>query len=128
MKRYRKPSFKKSFSARTTGKMTRTIKKTYMPNYGRKGNGWVTNPKKATYNHVYNQTTQSIHDNTTSNSHWDDHYSSSYVSDEKFSFLGFIGNVLMGIAFILKFLAYSLVLAMELFKLIAIFWLLSFFF
>ncbi|WP_270670246.1 hypothetical protein [Paraclostridium bifermentans] len=58
----RKPSLKKSISARTTGKAKRTIKKAIIPSYGTRGRCWVTNPKKAVYNKVYNKTTFSIFD------------------------------------------------------------------
>ena len=58
----RKPSLKKSISARTTGKAKRTIKKAIIPGYGKRGRGWVTNPKKAVYNKVYNKSTFSIFD------------------------------------------------------------------
>ena len=53
----RKPSLKKSFKARTTGKWKRRAKSSVNPYYGKKGTGWVRNPKKATYNKVYNKTT-----------------------------------------------------------------------
>lgn len=53
----RKPNLKKSFKARTTGKLKRKIKKSINPFYGKKGMGWITNPKKALYNKVYNKTT-----------------------------------------------------------------------
>ena len=52
----RKPSIKKSISARTTGRVTRSIKKSVNPTYGKKGMGWVNDPKKATYNKIYNKT------------------------------------------------------------------------
>ena len=52
----RKPSLKRSFKARTTGKLKRSIKRTTNPVYGRKGTGVVRNPHKATYNKVYNKT------------------------------------------------------------------------
>lgn len=52
----RKPSIKKSFSARTTGKAKRTVKKAVVPGYGKKGTGYVKSPKKAVYNKVYNKT------------------------------------------------------------------------
>lgn len=42
----RKPSLKKSFKAKTTGKMNRQIKKSVNPLYGKKGMGWVNDPKK----------------------------------------------------------------------------------
>lgn len=56
---YRKPSVSKSISSRTTGRVTRTVKSTYVPNYGRKGNGYITNPRRACYNKVYRKTTRS---------------------------------------------------------------------
>lgn len=58
----RKPSLKKSLKARTTGKAKRAIKKALIPGYGKKGTGWIKDPKKALYNKVYNKTTFSIFD------------------------------------------------------------------
>jgi hypothetical protein len=55
----RKPSLKKMFAARTSPK--RFIRQ----NLGVKapsGFGWLTNPKKALYNRIYNRTTFSICD------------------------------------------------------------------
>ena len=52
----RKPSLKRSFKARTTGKLKRKIKKLLIPGYGKKGTGWLKNPKKAVYNKIYNKT------------------------------------------------------------------------
>jgi hypothetical protein len=52
----RKPSLKRSFKARTTGKAKRRIKKALMPGYGKKGMGWIKSPKKAAYNKVYRKT------------------------------------------------------------------------
>ena len=52
----RKPSFKKSISARTTGKVKRKLKRLANPFYGKKGMGWIRNPKKALYNKIYNKT------------------------------------------------------------------------
>lgn len=60
----RKPSIKKSISARTTGKLKRQVKKAVNPMYGKKGMGMITNPKKAVYNKVYNKTTVSVSDLT----------------------------------------------------------------
>lgn len=57
---YRKPSIKKSFKARTTGRVKRQVKKAVIPGYGRKGMGWIKNPKRAAYNKVYRQTTRSV--------------------------------------------------------------------
>ncbi|GAB6386150.1 hypothetical protein DAT1711_23080 [Enterococcus cecorum] len=56
----RKPSLKKSISARTTGKLKRTVKKAVIPGYGKKGVGWIKNPKKAAYNKIYKKTTFGI--------------------------------------------------------------------
>ncbi|WP_447299702.1 hypothetical protein [Enterococcus faecium] len=58
----RKPSIKKSISARTTGKAKRAVKKAVIPGYGKKGAGWVKNPKKAAYNKIYKKTTFSFWD------------------------------------------------------------------
>lgn len=58
----RTPSLKKSISARTTGKVKRSIKKALIPGYGKKGTGWIKNPRKAMYNKVYNKTSFSIWD------------------------------------------------------------------
>jgi hypothetical protein len=58
----RKPSIKKSISARTTGRAKRTIKKALIPGYGKKGMGWIKNPRKALYNKVYRKTTFSFWD------------------------------------------------------------------
>lgn len=51
----RKPSIKKSISARTSPK--RIIKNSLGLN-APKGMGWITNPKKAAYNKVYNKTSK----------------------------------------------------------------------
>lgn len=58
----RTPSLKRSFKARTTGRAKRAVKKTLIPGYGKKGMGWIKNPKKAAYNKVYNKTSFSIWD------------------------------------------------------------------
>ena len=58
----RTPSFKKSFRARTTGRAKRTIKKALIPGYGKKGMGWIKNPRKAAYNKIYRKTSFSIWD------------------------------------------------------------------
>lgn len=58
----RKPSLKRSLKARTTGKAKRAVKKALVPGYGKKGSGWVKNPRKAAYNKVYRKTTFSIFD------------------------------------------------------------------
>ena len=50
----------KRISARTTGKITRTMNKAVNPLYGKKGIGFINNPSKAIYNKVYNKTTISV--------------------------------------------------------------------
>ncbi|SJZ38443.1 hypothetical protein [Garciella nitratireducens] len=59
---FRKPSIKKSIKARTNGKVKRKIKSSIDPTYGKKGMGFVKNPKKAVYNKVYKKTTFGIDD------------------------------------------------------------------
>lgn len=58
----RTPSIKKSIKARTTGRLKREIKGAINPLYGKKGMGWVNNPKKALYNKVYNKTSIGVLD------------------------------------------------------------------
>lgn len=56
----RKPSIKRSIKARTTGRAKRAVKKATIPAYGKKGTGWIKDPKKAAYNKVYNKTTYGV--------------------------------------------------------------------
>lgn len=58
----RKPSIKRSISARTTGRMKRAVKRSVDPTYGKKGIGIVKDPKKSVYNKVYDKTTVDIRD------------------------------------------------------------------
>ena len=58
----RTPSLKKSISARTSGRLTRSVKKLFIPFYGKKGTGLIKNPKKALYNKVYHKTTFGVSD------------------------------------------------------------------
>lgn len=58
----RKPSIKRSIKARTTGRLKREVKRAVLPGYGKKGMGWVKNPKKAAYNKVYNKTSVGLGD------------------------------------------------------------------
>lgn len=58
----RTPSPRKSITARTKGRVTRAVKKALIPGYGKKGMGWVANPKKALYNKVYRKMTFSLFD------------------------------------------------------------------
>ena len=58
----RKPSLKRSIKARTTGRAKRVVKRALIPDYGRKGMGFIKNPKKSMKNAVYKRTTFSIWD------------------------------------------------------------------
>lgn len=58
----RKPSIKKSISARTTGKAKKTVKKSINPMYGKKGVGFAKSPTKSVRNKVYKKTTFSFWD------------------------------------------------------------------
>ena len=58
----RKPSLTRSLKARTTSKWKRQAKNAIIPGYGKKGMGWVKNPKKAMYNKVYHKTTFELSD------------------------------------------------------------------
>lgn len=58
----RKPSLTRSLKARTTSKWKRQAKKAIIPGYGKKGMGWVKNPKKAMYNKIYHKTTFGLSD------------------------------------------------------------------
>lgn len=53
----RKPSLKRSISARTTGRAKRAVKRALIPGYGKKGMGWLRDPERATRNAVYKRTT-----------------------------------------------------------------------
>ena len=64
----RKPSVKKSISARTTGKVKRAVKKSVNPVYGKKGAGFVKNPTKSVKNSIYHKTTVGVSDITKSGS------------------------------------------------------------
>lgn len=57
----RKPSWKKSLSARTKGRAIRAVKKALIPGYGKKGLGWLR-PKRKLYSTVYKKTTFSLFD------------------------------------------------------------------
>ena len=56
----RTPNINKRISARTTGKITRTMNKAVNPLYGKKGMGFINDPSKAVYNKVYNKATTSV--------------------------------------------------------------------
>lgn len=58
----RKPSLKKSFKARTTGKAKRAVKKAVIPGYGKKGMGFIKNPSRSVKQKIYKKTTFSFWD------------------------------------------------------------------
>lgn len=58
----RTPSIKKSFKARTTGRLNRAIRSSYDPTYQKKGVGYIKDPSKAIYNNYYKRTTRGISD------------------------------------------------------------------
>ena len=58
----RMPSLKRSLKARTTGRAKRAVKKALIPGYGKRGMGWLKNPKKAAYNKIYKKTSFSLFD------------------------------------------------------------------
>lgn len=95
----RKPSVKKRFKARTTGKVKRAAKKAINPYYGKKGMGFVNDPKKALYNQVYNRTSISIDDAITMNTKSSQISSNNRKSNEVmihvllFIFTAGIGNI-----------------------------------
>ena len=51
----RTPSLSRTISART-------VKRTLIPGYGRKGMGWLRDPRRAAYNKVYRKTTMRFGD------------------------------------------------------------------
>jgi hypothetical protein len=57
----RKPSPKRSFTARTTGRAKRAVKRSTNPWYGRRGMG-LRKPKRAIYNKIYNKTSFGLRD------------------------------------------------------------------
>ncbi len=58
----RTPSPRRSFKARTTGKWKMQAEKALIPGYGKKGMGWIRNPKKVAYNKIYREAAFSIWD------------------------------------------------------------------
>lgn len=58
----RKPSFKKSFKSRTTGKIKRSVKKAANPFYGKKGTGFAKSPSRSVKKSVYKKTTFGLSD------------------------------------------------------------------
>lgn len=110
----RKPSVKKSISARTTGRVRRSVNKAVNPLYGRKGIGYIKNPKRAIYNKVYYKTSKGMYEilgNSASNYH---------LSSKGYSKISSLANqaeksankssLLLGIGTICLMLGFSLVL------------------
>lgn len=58
----RNPSISKRIAARTTSKYERNFKRITNPYYGKKGSGYIKDPHKAIYNHIYNESTIDIDD------------------------------------------------------------------
>ncbi|MEG0963115.1 MAG: hypothetical protein RSF88_09675 [Lachnospiraceae bacterium] len=58
----RKPSLKRSLKARTTGKWKRQAKRAINPLYGKKGMGFIKNPKRSVNNAIYHRLTFGIND------------------------------------------------------------------
>ena len=81
----RKPSIKKSVKAKTTGKLKRSVKRSIDPTYGKKGAGWINDPKKAAYNKVYNKTTVGVNSlSSKSHSNASSNKSSNYSESSEF--------------------------------------------
>ncbi len=59
---FRKPSLKKSLRARTTGKYKRRVKRAITPFYGKKGMGFIKNPRRSIRNKIYHKTTFGLSD------------------------------------------------------------------
>ena len=58
----RKPSVKRMIKARTTCRAKRAVKKAVIPGYGRRGMGFVKNPKRSVKGAIYRRTTFSVWD------------------------------------------------------------------
>ena len=58
----RKPSVKRMIKARTTDRAKRAVKRAVIPGYGRRGMGFVKDPKRAVKGAIYRRTTFSVWD------------------------------------------------------------------
>ena len=58
----RKPSVKRRIKARTTGRAKRAVKKAVIPGDGKRGMGFVKNPKRSVKGAIYRRTTFSVWD------------------------------------------------------------------
>lgn len=108
----RTPSIKKSVSARTTGRINREIKKSINPVYGKKGMGWINDPKKAAYNKIYNKTTISAKDIVNNKS------SFSEGIGAIFNLIGNIIMIIVSLAQVLFWGAFTLLMIYIIFKII----------
>lgn len=53
----RKPSISRSLKSSTTGRMKREVRRAINPAYGKKGTGYLRNPRKAVNNKIYKKST-----------------------------------------------------------------------
>lgn len=60
----RTPSIKKRVTAKTKSQLTRKAKSAINPLYGKKGMGYINDPKRAVKNAIYNKTTQRVGKNS----------------------------------------------------------------
>ncbi len=58
----RTPSLSRSLRARTTGALTRAIRRAVIPGYGRKGMGFLRDPSRSVKNMIYHRVTFSLWD------------------------------------------------------------------
>ena len=58
----RKPRVKRMIKARTTGRAKRAVKRAVIPGYGKRGMGFVKDPKRAVKGAIYRRTTFSVWD------------------------------------------------------------------
>lgn len=96
----RKPSVKKYVSAKTTGRINREIKKSVNPIYGRKGMGFINDPKRAAYNKIYNKTTVSAKEIINYNDD-DEKVGILNIIINLLKFLIALGQIILGIAIII---------------------------
>lgn len=104
----RTPSIKKSVSARTTGRINREIKRAVNPVYGKKGMGWINDPKRAAYNKIYNKTTVAAKELIEGNSNNNDKQSS--FMGVVGSIFSFIGNLIMLLVSLIQVIFYGAIL------------------
>ena len=57
----RRPNIKSRVKSKTTGRIKRTVRRSIDPTDGKKGAGWIKDPKKAAYNAVYSRTTTGVY-------------------------------------------------------------------